>query len=584
MKKYALTVLLLALLVPSLASAWWNPDWSQRKKIALDTSAAGAGLSQALVQVPVAVRLHTGNFPFLDAKADGSDLRFVAADDKTPLKHHVEFFDGVNELAIVWLQLPKLTPGTAAEYVWLYYGNEAAPAADDAKGTYDAQQVAVFHLGDKDGVPRDATANALAPARSGARAEPGGQLGGAAAFAGEGLEFEPAPALALSAAGGFAYSAWIRPDGGQDRALLYAQAGGTPADAAEAAPGLAFGIEGERLVARVQGVEIDGGTLKPGAWQHVALAVGGGKAVVYLDGAEAASAEAALPDVQGSVAIGAGYRGLMDEVQISRAARSADWFRAAALGQGSEGRLLNVSADVEEADSGGHSYFGILIDNLTVDAWVVIVILMVMLAISFVVMAGKSIFLRKAERANAVFLERFQDFSGDLARFDSAAASLGDGEIGHSPLYRLYDVGARELKHRFEIYRERGQPASLTPQALDAIRASLDAGMVREGHRLNAQMVLLTIAISGGPFLGLLGTVVGVMITFAAIAAAGDVNVNAIAPGIAAALLATVAGLAVAIPSLFGYNYLGSRIKNVSADMHIFADEFITKLAEQYAS
>ena len=76
-------------------------------------------------------------------------------------------------------------------------------------------------------------------------------------------------------------------------------------------------------------------------------------------------------------------------------------------------------------------------------------------------------------------------------------------------------------------------------------------------------MVILTIAISGGPFLGLLGTVVGVMITFAAIAASGDVNVNAIAPGIAAARVATVAGLFVAIPALFGYNYLISRIKGV---------------------
>jgi biopolymer transport protein ExbB len=95
-------------------------------------------------------------------------------------------------------------------------------------------------------------------------------------------------------------------------------------------------------------------------------------------------------------------------------------------------------------------------------------------------------------------------------------------------------------------------------------------------------MVLLTIAISGGPFLGLLGTVVGVMITFAAIAAAGDVNVNAIAPGIAAALLATVAGLGVAIPALFGYNFLASRIKNISADMQIFVDEFVTRVAETY--
>ena len=71
---------------------------------------------------------------------------------------------------------------------------------------------------------------------------------------------------------------------------------------------------------------------------------------------------------------------------------------------------------------------------------------------------------------------------------------------------------------------------------------------------MNSQMVLLTIAISGGPFLGLLGTVMGVMITFAAIAASGDVNISAIAPGVAAALLTTVAGLVVAIPALFGYN------------------------------
>jgi biopolymer transport protein ExbB len=122
----------------------------------------------------------------------------------------------------------------------------------------------------------------------------------------------------------------------------------------------------------------------------------------------------------------------------------------------------------------------------------------------------------------------------------------------------------------------------LSAQAIQAIRASLDGVMVRETQKLNKLMVLLTIAISGGPFLGLLGTVVGVMITFAAIAAAGDVNVNAIAPGIAAALLATVAGLAVAIPSLFGYNYLITRIKEATSDMAVFVDEFVTKLAEFY--
>jgi len=95
-------------------------------------------------------------------------------------------------------------------------------------------------------------------------------------------------------------------------------------------------------------------------------------------------------------------------------------------------------------------------------------------------------------------------------------------------------------------------------------------------------MVVLTIAISGGPFLGLLGTVVGVMITFAAIADSGEVNVNAIAPGVAAALAATVAGLAVAIPSLFGYNWLNLRIKAVSADTRVFVDEVVARIAEKY--
>src|SRR5205085_5113923 len=131
---------------------------------------------------------------------------------------------------------------------------------------------------------------------------------------------------------------------------------------------------------------------------------------------------------------------------------------------------------------------------------------------------------------NDVFIERFRA---------SIATEFAEDPLFHgSSLWRLYQIGTREVAKR----RTKGTE-SLSGANLDAIKATLDATLVRENHSLNARMVLLTIAISGGPFLGLLGTVVGVMITFAAIAAAGDVNVNAIAPGIAAALLATVAGL-----------------------------------------
>ena len=119
----------------------------------------------------------------------------------------------------------------------------------------------------------------------------------------------------------------------------------------------------------------------------------------------------------------------------------------------------------------------------------------------------------------------------------------------------------------------------LTPQALEVVRAGLDATIVEESHRLNGRLVFLTLSVSGAPFLGLLGTVIGIMITFASIAMAGDVNVNTIAPGVAAALTATVSGLMVAIPVLFGYNYLSSQIGELTADMEVFANELLGKLA-----
>jgi len=196
-------------------------------------------------------------------------------------------------------------------------------------------------------------------------------------------------------------------------------------------------------------------------------------------------------------------------------------------------------------------------------------------------MYNKAIYIIQADKSNIKFMNKFRELSTDLALLDKNSGLLHDFE--HSPLYRIYHISAVELSHRFKDTDATNIKKSLSPQALSSIRASLDAGLVKEIHRLNRLMVLLTIAISGGPFIGLLGTVMGVMITFAAIAAAGDVNVNAIAPGIAAALMATVAGMGVAIPALFGYNYLASRIKTLVSDMHIFVDELITKLAENYS-
>jgi biopolymer transport protein ExbB len=149
-----------------------------------------------------------------------------------------------------------------------------------------------------------------------------------------------------------------------------------------------------------------------------------------------------------------------------------------------------------------------------------------------------------------------------------------------SPLYHVYQIGAGEIRHRLGDGKNAGQ--GLSARSIQAIRASLDAGLVHEHHRLNKGIVMLTMSIAGGPYVGLLGTVVGVMITFAIIAKSGNVEVNSIAPGIASALLATVVGLLVAIPALFMYSFLSSGIKEALSSMQVFIDEFIAKVAEFY--
>jgi biopolymer transport protein ExbB len=152
--------------------------------------------------------------------------------------------------------------------------------------------------------------------------------------------------------------------------------------------------------------------------------------------------------------------------------------------------------------------------------------------------------------------------------------------IEKSSIYDIYHIGSEEIRHRLE--QDRTRKKGLTGRSIQAIRAALDAGLVRENHKLTDGLIYLTISIAGGPYIGLLGTVVGVMITFAVIAKSGEVDVNSIAPGIASALLATVAGLIVAIPALFMYSYLNSRIKSIVSEMQVFIDEFVAKMAEFY--
>ena len=564
-KRRRILALALLLLVPTVSHAWWDKAWKQRDKLELNTTAQnGVETKETLNSVPVAVRLHAGNFTFTDARPDGADLRFVAVDDKTVLKHAIERYDGANGLAVVWVQVPTLAAGNATQSIWVYHGNPAAPDISDSKAVFDGGSV-VYNFSDPDGIARDGSANAVAPTTRPAGIEQAGLLGASAVFRGDAVVLPSAAVLAHPAGGAMTVTMWIKSSPPAAKASLFQQGG------------VDLTMDGGTLILRIGSTEaIKGGEIKPDTWQHVALVFGIGRASLYLDGAEVGSAQASLPELSGDVRIGEGLVGLLDALQISSSARGADWIRVAARSQGADSPFPRLTMEGDGEDGGSQSYFGILIANLTPDAWAVIGILGIMFVIAAAVMVAKARFISLADTANRKFLGRFRAAGENFLSIGDEAA------LANSSLFRLYQAGIRELKLRHAGRSVGAAAVSLSGASIDAIKAAIDADLVRETHRLNAKMVLLTIAISGGPFLGLLGTVVGVMITFAAIAAAGDVNVNAIAPGIAAALLATVAGLSVAIPSLFGYNYLASRIKNITADMQIFVDEFVTRVAEQF--
>ncbi len=594
-----------AALVPVIAlaaSSWWNNDWKYRKEIGFDTTATGAGIDATAQDVPVLVRLSLANFSYFnDTKPDGSDFRLIAGDDKTPLKFHFEKYDPQDQMALLWVNVPQLIGNSKGEKIYAYYGNSGAASAADVPGTYDVAQVLVLSFSDGPGLPKDLTAFKNNPSVSTALLAPAGLIGGEAKFSGKESISVPATAsLRLLPAQGFTASAWLRVPQAE-QAVVFALT--------DQGKFLELALDGSRLTARASfgaapATVAQTSDLTFGQWHHVAVTAGNDKLTLYVDGVAAGSAPVTLAELGGDFTIGAanGARfltGEVDEVEVAKALRSADWIKAAARSQGIDANLVLYGADGQREGGGQTSYFVTIAKNLTVDGWVVIGICMAMLAVALIIMVVKAIFLSRVERANYKFISDFRRLRGDATALDKPGES-GDGDAddaaeisvlgtdsgkyGLSTLYRLYHHGVLESQKRVSGQTvSAARAAVLSPQSIDAIRAAMDATMTRLQQSLSSQMVLLTIAISGGPFLGLLGTVIGVMITFAAIALSGDVNVNAIAPGTAAALAATVAGLSVAIPALFGYNWLNTRIRAISADNRVFVDEFVTLLAEQYS-
>ncbi len=599
----ALCVMLQLACAGAAHAAWWNGDWKYRVKIDADTGPKGANVGDKIGRTQILVRLLANNFKFDTAKQDGGDIRFIAGDDRTPLHYHIEKFDGlVDQVALVWVDVPDIAPG-ATTSLYMYWGNDKANDASDSHATYDADQLLVWHFAEENGLPKDSTSfgnNALSPGKRDQNAIIGfgSKLDGTAP-----IRLSPTPTLNITAAETLTWQLWVKPNPATQTAVLYDQrdAGGV----ADFQVGLTAGVPSVTVTsATAAALRAASATpLLADSWHLLTVTTQADKITLYVDGAKSAEMAGAMPAITGAAMLGGAataaapatpaatatiqaaatpFIGEIDELQISKTVRPAGAILLADHDQGTQSNLLAFE-NPEQTSSFGSGYIGIILKSVTLDAWVIIGILIFMMLVSWVVMAAKAAYVGRVAGANKKFLVLLKDINRKSNVILPPVPRERARGMTSSCLYRVYETGVREVEERLSTGRTLPD-GNIAPQSLAAIRSSMDAQMVREQAKLNNLMVLLTIAISGGPFVGLLGTVVGVMITFAAIAAAGDVNVNSIAPGISAALLATATGMFVAIPALFGYNYFQTRIKSVISEMAVFVDEVVTRIAEgEYA-
>ncbi len=203
-------------------------------------------------------------------------------------------------------------------------------------------------------------------------------------------------------------------------------------------------------------------------------------------------------------------------------------------------------------------------------------ILLVFSAISWGVVAAKFAQFRKASAHTTAFLDVFRRSS----RFSEVQAVCGN--LGESPLVGLFQAGYAEINAQLKNATPAADPAKPaapavrpTLKSMEALdRALLRAAGVEVG-RLEKRITFLATTASITPYIGLFGTVIGIMNSFIGIAGAGSSSLGVVAPGIAEALIATAMGLFAAIPAVYFYNELTSRVKAFTVTMDDFAMEFL---------
>ena len=178
-------------------------------------------------------------------------------------------------------------------------------------------------------------------------------------------------------------------------------------------------------------------------------------------------------------------------------------------------------------------------------------------------------------------------------------------EFDGAPAYQLYIRGADELEYQLKNnsvaitkvkpinedpalghgntdHFSRAVTTKIASSSFEAVKVVMEEAAGSEALGLEKGMIVLSTAVAGGPFIGLLGTVWGVMETFSGIATAGGASITAMAPGVAGALICTVIGLLVAIPAMFSYNFMVTSIRAITQEMDLFAARYANQVEHRY--
>ncbi len=244
---------------------------------------------------------------------------------------------------------------------------------------------------------------------------------------------------------------------------------------------------------------------------------------------------------------------------------------------------MPVLTSLVATQSGGLVY---AFTEATFEGKLVLTALFVASIFSWSVMVTKIRVVRLAKLQNDRFLHLFRSDRQPLKIYESRVRFDG------SPLYSIYRAGCKELSFHLlgstevdDTFWARLEIAErITPSQMRVVTTAMERAVGESALRLESQMILLATAVSGAPFLGLLGTVWGVMDTFSGVAMAGSANLQAMAPGVSGALITTVTGLLVAIPAMFGYNFLVTSIRSLIVQNDNFAAEVCSEFEHKYVN